>query len=205
MNAVNMSAMEERAYHHGALADALVAEATQQVRASGTERVSLRGVAQAVGVSPSAAYNHFADKDELLLAVTLAGHEELDRRLERAVAGVRGAGRASAIARLRALAEAYIAFAREDPNLFRHAFGPHCATKHSPSRSYALLDEALDELDARGLLRPGARSGLDLALWSQVHGFAELALSGIVPWEASAAMLGAFERATFTAAALRVA
>ena len=96
--------------------------------------------------------------------------------------------------------------AREDPNLFRHAFGPHCVKdEDAKSRSYALLNAALDDLDARGLLRPGARAGLDLALWSQVHGFAELALNAIVPWEASTTMLAAFERAAFTSAALRVA
>ena len=195
-----------RTYHHGALADALVAEATQQVRTAGAERVSLRGVAQAVGVSPSAAYNHFADKDALLAAVTVMGHEELDARLERAAEGVRGTSRAAAVARLRALADAYIGFARSDPNLFRHAFGPHCVDEHgSESRSYALLNGALDDLDARGALRPGARAGLDLALWSLVHGFAELALNGVVPWEASAAALGSFERAAFTEAALRAA
>jgi Tetracyclin repressor-like, C-terminal domain len=117
---------------------------------------------------------------------------------------VRGADRAAAVVRLRALAQAYIGFARSDPNLFRHAFGPHCG-HDGESRSYALLDAALDDLDALGLLRPGARAGLDLALWSLVHGFAELALNGNVPWDAADPMLASFERSAFTEAALRVA
>ena len=42
--------------------------------------------------------------------------------------------------------EAYIGFAREDPNLFRHSFGSHCVKdKDAESRSYALLDAALDD------------------------------------------------------------
>jgi AcrR family transcriptional regulator len=77
-------------------AEALLAEAVRQVRASGADRLSLRGVAQAVGVSPSAAYNHFADKEELLGAVAAAGFEELDARIEAAAAGGGGGSGAAA-------------------------------------------------------------------------------------------------------------
>ena len=199
--------MVDRSYHHGALADALVEEAVRQLRASGAERVSLRGVAQAVGVSPSAAYNHFADKDALLQAVAEAGKAELDRRMSDAAEGS-GDDDAAAIMRLRRLAQSYIAFAREDPNLFRHAFGPYCidadgsGTALARSSTYALLEMTLDDLDARGLLQPEARDGLDLALWSMVHGFAGLALDGMCPWEADAVLLDSVERAMLTDPAL---
>ena len=58
-----------RTYHHGALAEAMVDQALASVRAKGADQVSLRSIAQALDVSPSAAYNHFADKDDLLRAV----------------------------------------------------------------------------------------------------------------------------------------
>ena len=202
MNGVNIQVMGTRTYHHGALAGALVDEALAQIRVEGAERVTLRGVAQAVGVSPSAAYNHFADKDALLAAVIAACFAELDRRLDTAVGPLTSDDDATAIRRLRVLAEAYVAFAHEDPNVFRHAFGPHCADEpKGGSHSYELLEGALDDLDARGLLRPGARAGLDFALWSLVHGFSELALNGAMPWEGFDPMLDSFERAVFSAAA----
>jgi AcrR family transcriptional regulator len=199
--------MGDRSYHHGSLPDALVGEAVRQVRESGGERVTLRGVAKSVGVSPSAAYNHFADKDALLQAVGSTGHDELDRRMT-AAAAEGGDDDAAAILRLRRLAQAYIAFACEDPNLFRHAFGPHCVlaggdgSAATQSRAYALLEMTLDDLDARGLLQAGAREGLDLALWSMVHGFAGLALDGLCPWEDQTALLDSIERAMLTESAL---
>ena len=58
-----------RTYHHGALAEAMVEQALTEVRVRGADQVSLRGIAQALEVSPSAAYNHFPDKEGLLQAV----------------------------------------------------------------------------------------------------------------------------------------
>jgi AcrR family transcriptional regulator len=199
--------MAERPYHHGALADALVDVAVDQVRAQGSERVTLRGVAQAVGVSPSAAYNHFADKDALLTAVALHGQAELDRRIATAAAAG-GDDDAAAIARLRSIASAYIGFAQDDPNVFRHAFGAHLAQgpggPHA-SGAYATLNATLDDLDARGLLRPGLRPGLDLVVWSTVHGFAGIALDGLCDWEAGDVLLDGMQRSMLTDAALAVA
>ena len=194
--------MEQRPYHHGALADALLAEAVRQVRASGGDRVTLRGVATAVGVSPSAAYNHFADKDALLAAVAATGQAELDARIV-AAAERGGDDDAAAIARLRAIALAYIGFAHDDPNLFRHAFGPHLEHGNGGagvSVAYATLNQVLDDLDVRGLLRPGARPGLDLVVWSTVHGFAGIALEGLCAWAAADELLGGLERSILSGA-----
>ena len=207
MNDVKMRGVSRTRYHHGALAEALVDVAVVQVREQGSERVTLRGVAQAVGVSPSAAYNHFADKDALLTAVALRGQAELDRRIA-AAAAEGGDDDAAAIARLRAIATAYIGFAHDDPNPFRHAFGPHL--KHGSSGphtsvAYATLNSTLDDLDARGLLRPGLRPGLDLVVWSTVHGFAGIALDGLCDWEAGDTLLDGMQRSMLTDAALAVA
>ena len=67
-------------YHHGALEQALVDEALRQIRERGADQVSLRGLAQAVGVSPSAAYQHFPDKAALMVAVCAAEGAELAER-----------------------------------------------------------------------------------------------------------------------------
>src|ERR671928_1907731 len=90
-------------YHHGALEQALVDEAVRQIRERGTEQVSLRGLAQTIGVSPSAAYQHFPDKAALLYAVCGAGFSELTRRMTQAVDAVTAEGDAGAVARLLAV------------------------------------------------------------------------------------------------------
>ena len=207
MNDVKMRGVSRTRYHHGALAEALVDVAVDQVRAQGSERVTLRGVAQTVGVSPSAAYNHFADKDALLTADGLRGQAELDRRIAGAAAEG-GDDDVAAIARLRAIATAYIGFAHDDPNLFRHAFGAHLSQAPGgphTSAAYATLNSTLDDLDARGLLRPGLRPGLDLVVWSTVHGFAAIALDGLCAWEAGDALLDGMQRSILTDFALAVA
>src|ERR687884_904904 len=110
-------------YHHGALEQALIDEAVRQVRERGAEQVSLRGLAQTIGVSPSAAYQHFPDKAALLYAVCGAGFTELTRRMTEAVDAVTAGGDAGAIDRFLAVGRTYVQFAVAEPHLFRHMFG----------------------------------------------------------------------------------
>jgi AcrR family transcriptional regulator len=181
-------------YHHGDLFEALAAGAFDQVRSRGTDAVSLRGVAQAVGVSASAAYHHFPDKTALLVEVAHRGNAELDRRSAAASAAVTGAGLAAAVARMRAIGAAYIQFAGEEPHLFRHVFGCYCDVSMSGelpqgSSTYQLLCETLDEMERLGGLR--RREGLDMLAWTSVHGFASLMIDQLLPPEAADANLDA--------------
>ncbi len=181
-------------------------EALAQVSAVGTEAVSLRQVAQAVGVSPSAAYAHFPDKGALMTAVARRGMTLLDERMFAAAASVPGTSDDEAIERFSQMGLAYVRFALEQPHLFRHVFGPYCAaelhlsetdpqlTKSKESGSYALLCAGLDDLDARGLLRPGIREGLDVVVWTTVHGFASLVLDGLLPAAATELLLDTMGR-----------
>jgi AcrR family transcriptional regulator len=181
-----------RAYHHGALAEAMVDEALAAVRQHGADQVSLRAIAQALDVSPSAAYNHFADKDALLSAVGECGLAALDERMARVLAAHPGDSDEAARARFAGLGRAYIAFAIDEPNLFRLVFGPVCAKKDRPpgaSGPYLKLVVALDDLDRRGLLSPGVRDGLDVTVWGATHGIASLIIEGYLPREAGDALI----------------
>lgn len=180
-------------YHHGALAEAMVEQATTEVREHGSESVSLRRIAGTLGVSPSAVYNHFQDKNGLLQEVGQRGHLELDRRMAESVARHPARTRAGAVARFRALGEAYLAFAVDEPNLFLLTFGRTCFAyggEREDSGPYSRLAGSLDDLEARGLLREGIRPNLELAVWAAVHGMCVLMLEGGVPAEASDVLLG---------------
>ena len=72
----------QRAYHHGNVKEALINAAMQFIEANETERLSLRRLAKKVGVTPSAVYNHFSDKNALMLAVKLRLYEDIDRYFE---------------------------------------------------------------------------------------------------------------------------
>jgi AcrR family transcriptional regulator len=193
------------AYHHGDLRAALLTEALDRVRSQGADVVSLRGVAHAVGVSPSAAYHHFPDKDALLGAAAEQAMAELDRRMAQAWDDAAGDDDGAAVGRLQGLGRAYVRFALEEPHLFRHAFGAHAdrhglhtsedlEAKRADSLAYRLLCQALDDVDAHGLLPPGVREGLDLVTWTTVHGFACLVLEGYLAPEAGEQVLATFSR-----------
>lgn len=176
----------------------------ERVRHEGSQHLSLRAVAQAVGVSPSAAYHHFPDKDALLREVGHRGSERLDARVDAAVAGIVGDDDRALVRRMRAIGEAYLDFAVEEPNLFRHTFGPLCAQDsphagaepgaegpavHGPGTHgvFAQLVETLDAMEAAGMLR--RRDGVDLLAWTVVHGLSGLLIDGLLPMEARALVL----------------
>ncbi len=173
-----------RNYHHGALAEAMVEQALASVREHGADHVSLRAMAMALDVSPSAAYNHFADKDALLRAVGARGLAALDERMSRVIAAHAADTAGDAKARFAGLGRAYLAFAIDEPHLFQLTFGPLCAAMQphpGDPGPYQKLASALDDLDRLGLLKPGIRSGLDLTVWASTHGMATLIVEGAVP------------------------
>ena len=186
-----------RTYHHGALAEAMVEQGLASVRARGADHVSLRSIAQVLDVSPSAAYNHFADKDDLLRAVGACGLAALDERMARVLAAHPTDNPDAARARFSGLGRAYLAFAIDETHLFQLTFGPICAVKEmSPEDTgpYNKLTTALDDLDRWRLLKPGIRSDLDLMVWASTHGMATLLVEGAVPPESVDAFIDSMTR-----------
>src|SRR3954465_14400086 len=80
------------------------------------KEVSIRSVAQRVGVRPPSIYLHFADKDALLDAVCARYFEKLDEEMQQAVRD-----EPSTVEVLRAQGLAYVRFAMQTPELYRIA------------------------------------------------------------------------------------
>lgn len=196
------SSTTRAAYHHGTLADALVDAAVARVREHGTAHVTLRGLAQEIGVSPSAAYQHFPDKAALLRAVGDRAFQELEARTQAGVDAVPADDDAGAVRRFAAVGYSYIGYAVDEPHLFRHMFSaamvlpedpcvcptPPAAPPTAPVGGsgdgvHDLMLSCLAELSARGLLRGEDVPGLDVLAWSAVHGFASLIVEGHLPRE----------------------
>jgi AcrR family transcriptional regulator len=186
MNTVKIGAGVARSYHHGALAEAMVEQAMTEVRLRGADQVSLRAIAHSLDVSPSAAYNHFAQKDDLLRAVGSCGLAALDERMARVLASHPAQTAEAARARFVGMGRAYLTFALEETHLFQLTFGPICMSKEEPPEEagpYRKLMAALNDLDGWELLRPGIRQGLDLMVWAATHGMATLLVESAVPPE----------------------
>jgi AcrR family transcriptional regulator len=175
--------MSHRPYHHGDLREALLAAGLETARAGGPDAIGIRTLATAVGVSPTAAYRHFRDLDEIVAAVAQRSRETLARQMRDAMDAVEETDPVErAWAHLRASGRAYVRFATGSPELFRTAFTA-CATP--PARpddpdAWGLLLGILDDLRARGALAPMRVDAAAVFAWATVHGLASI-LTGSRP------------------------
>ena len=166
--------MTAKTYHHGDLHAALIAAGMAVLEADG--ELSLRALARQVGVSATAVYRHFPDKDALLKALAVEAFRLLaaDQRAasEAAGGGVTGFGATGA---------AYVRFALRNPALFRAVFA-HPAEGVGPD--FEAHDEAMSMLRANAAAY--APPGVDprvaaVQAWALAHGLAMLMLDGHVP------------------------
>ena len=170
-------------YHHGDLERALVEAAITLVRKYGPDHLSLRAVSAEVGVSPSASYHYFQDKDSLVSAVGDVLIQQLAEMQELAISKVKGGGARGAKDRFEAMGAAYFKWALAEPNLYRLIFGGFCEhiESHTDTKAWKLLEEGLDDLVKEGLITKGARQGGEVMVWSAVHGASSLIIEGLMP------------------------
>jgi AcrR family transcriptional regulator len=176
-----MNVMNRETYHYGDLRTALLQAALEQIRRGGVEKFSLRGLARDVGVAPAAAYNHFADKKELLAAIALEAQVLLARRTLKATRGL------TDVKRLEAIGHAYIEFACDEPRLFRLLFshlGAASLQESYESADGGFVPSAYEQLrTAVADVRPDKQDPVTedmLALaWSVAHGAASLISDGM--------------------------
>jgi AcrR family transcriptional regulator len=177
------------AYHHGNLRQALIDAAVALARSGGPDAVVLRAATREAGVSPNAAYRHFADRDDLLAAVCQSAMRQLAALMTAALSTIGDDGSAGAAwARLRVTGRAYVEFALAEPGLFRAAFNSPLYEAHhgrfppaeseEPMEPYEVLSGCLDDLVASGALPPERRPMAETAAWASVHGISELLLYG---------------------------
>jgi AcrR family transcriptional regulator len=139
--------------------------------------VSIRSVAERVGVTPPSIYLHFQDKDALLDAVCARYFEKLDEEMQRVAAM-----QPSTAEVLRAQGLAYVRFATENPELYRIATMGEW--KSDSSVDAALANSAFEHicatveaLMAEGVFLAGDATGVALELWSAAHGVAALLIA----------------------------
>jgi len=184
-------------YHHGDLQSALISSAIDLVRIHGPAHLSLRAVAAEVGVSPSAVYHYFPDKDALVEGVSLILFGQLFGMQQEAVSVIPGSSAQSAKEKFRELGRSYFAWAKNDPNLFRLMFGGYCGTKQEEKvlekSAFQMLVSALDDLVSSGVIDAKSRDGAEAFVWSSVHGATNLILEGAIPEESYETVLDRVE------------
>ena len=149
---------------------------------SGSASLSLRELARRVGVTPTAPYRHFVDREALLATVAEEGFRQL---MEKMLVGAR---ETDAHLALDKLGEAYLDFARTNPSYYRVMFGPFTARNKQEEKYphlkaiagevFKLLVEVMKRGQAQGVVRPGNPEELAESTWALVHGLSSLLIDG---------------------------
>ena len=172
-----------RAYHHGALREALLDAVEAEVGMGGLERVSLRACARRAGVSHAAAFRHFQDKRALLTAFAARSARRLAAAMEAEAARAAHEGERFLLAGV-----GYLRFAMSEPGAFRAVFREGLIDTDDAEYRAALSalsarlaggaggeedgDGGIDN-DGDGALPPEA-----LLAWGATHGLAALHADG---------------------------
>ena len=170
----------------GHLRRAEILHAAERIFVSdGYQGATIRKIADEVGVSSTALYMHFRDKDEILqeicegaIGALLASNTEICSRP------------IDSVSRVRQMLEAYIRFGLENPNTYQLAFcasarvvEPGSTAADLGSRCYQLWKDALAAIASEGRLRSGTVDSAAQTLWMACHGLVAMRIrSSRVEW-----------------------
>lgn len=173
--------MAKTSYHHGNLRAALLEAGERLLREEGAGRVSLRSVAKAAGVSHTAPYRHFADKQSLLAALAEIGFTRLRDGMVAAVAKHPRDPRRQLIA----AGAAYVRLATANPEMNHLMFGgalpddaADAAQRQTAQEAFQGLVKIIENGIRAGLFTNRPPAELAATAWSLVHGLAMLASTG---------------------------
>jgi AcrR family transcriptional regulator len=175
---------------------ALLDEALRTIQTCGVEHLTLRTVGERLGVSRSALYRHFADKQSLLATVGKEGFRKLRQTITDAWEQ-NGRGRAG----FEAMGKAYVQFAVAHPSHYRVMFGGFIESaakdEHFLAEAKAafqvLVDALVDQQNADEIRRDDPVL-MARFVWALFHGTAMLVIDGQL---SEPAQNRALERYTF--------
>jgi len=175
-----------RTYHHGDLKNALRSAAAALIAERGAEAVSLREISQAAGVSHTAAYRHYADKQALLADLAEHGFREL-AQINRDTIAVTPGG---PVEQLKACGRAYVRFGVQRPQVLQLMFGQaipdwtiHPSLQEAANALAQTLADVVAAGQAGGTIRAAPLGDVTLTAWSLVHGLAMLMAGRRIPVE----------------------
>lgn len=165
------------------LREEIVLAAKKLLAQSRADDVSIRAVAQAVGVTAPSIYLHFSDKQDLLAAVVADVFRELDEEMLAA-----GADETTPLGRLRAYGLAYVRFAVEHAEHYRLAMLEPCPAPNEvdqvlESSAFAHFNDTVVECIEAGIFPGADPMATTFDLWSAAHGVAGmLIVKGYLPF-----------------------
>jgi AcrR family transcriptional regulator len=183
-------------YHHGDLQSSLLATATAMISEDGIEALSLRKLAERIGVSRTAAYHHFKDKNDLLSAIAAQGFISWKAQAEE----IFNNNTLTDQEKYHTFVHFYVRFATQNSAIYRLMFGSTLWKKTEQTNeikesnrskgTQKLIDVAYPSFQyqvemtqiwqEKGIL-PKSHNSLRLAqvAWATLHGIAQLVIDGI--------------------------
>ena len=166
-----------RSYHHGDLRRKLIDVIRVLIERHGPDHFSVAEAARMAGVSSAAPYKHFRDRTDILNAIV---SDAMDRLSDDMRAG-RDSHPKGSLEAVAAIGQAYVAFARREPGVFRVMFGLTEGQDENPEIAgkgqtcFGIVEEAVAAVF--GIPPTEPRVALtSYMLWTVVHGHAFLAI-----------------------------
>jgi AcrR family transcriptional regulator len=145
----------------------------------GVVSASMRAIAARVGITPTAIYDHFKDKEALLAAIAIGFFGDLVDAIAAAIAPEK-----TPQGRFKAMGRAYVKFGLDHPQEYRLLFMTPSAHLRRPSEkvepttdAYLMLERAVTELMDAGFIRKKEPRTVAEASWAMVHGLVALRIT----------------------------
>ena len=154
------------------------------VRTGNADLVSIRSIANAVGVTPPSIYRHFADKDELVNAICERRFADLNAAFDSTNT------KTDPVDRLKEMGRAYGRFALEHPEHYRvlmmtTSTRDKAQEASEGQKAFGRLVEAVATCQASDRIVAGDPTEIAVFLWSGLHGLVSLRItSPNFPWPA---------------------
>jgi len=171
-------------YHHGDLRSSLLSSASEMITEEGIDELSLRKLAARVGVSRTAPYHHFKDKNELLCAIAEEGFSQRHLQARQCFDNDSLPMRE----KFEAYIQGYVKFAGDNPELYELMFGrtiwkQQKSTEELRAAAYPCFQHQVEmtgEWQKMGLLNRDENTlRLSQVIWGTIHGIAKLYIDGI--------------------------
>ena len=171
-------------YHHGDLHQEILCAACALIEESNIASLSLREIAKKVGVSHTAPYRHFKDKESLLAGIAGVGFQELAKQLAMVVE----IHRDDPATQLKEAGLGYVKQAIGRPQCTQLMFSgilpcddTYPKLKASGDAAFNGLKMIIEEGQAKGVFKDGDIEILALSAWASIHGLALLLIGGNLP------------------------